>query len=56
LGASFRYPGPFVKFGATPIEYRMRPPTVGEHNREIYESEMKMDPQQISILKQKGII
>ena len=32
LGESFRYPGPFAKFSATPIEYRRRPPTVGEHN------------------------
>ena len=27
LGESFRYPGPFAKFSATPIEYRRRPPT-----------------------------
>jgi crotonobetainyl-CoA:carnitine CoA-transferase CaiB-like acyl-CoA transferase len=56
LGKSFRYPGPFVKFGATPIQYRLRPPTVGEHNREIYETEMGMSPSETAILKQKGII
>ncbi|MDO8431504.1 MAG: CoA transferase [Candidatus Binatus sp.] len=56
LGASFRYPGPFVKFGATPIEYRRRPPTVGEHNREIYEAELGFSPREVSELKQKGII
>jgi crotonobetainyl-CoA:carnitine CoA-transferase CaiB-like acyl-CoA transferase len=56
LGTSFNYPGPFVKFGATPIEYRRRPPLVGEHNREIYESELKMPPREISELAQKGII
>ena len=56
LGASFRYPGAFVKFGATPIKYRMRPPTVGEHNREIYESELGMNASETSELKRKGII
>ena len=56
LGTSIRYPGPFVKFGATPIQYRMRPPTVGEHSREIYESEFGMTEREFSDLKQKGIV
>src|SRR5579864_1803181 len=30
LGESLLYPGPFAKFSATPLEYRLRPPTVGE--------------------------
>jgi len=25
-----------ARLGATPIEYRRRPPTVGEHNAEVY--------------------
>ncbi len=35
LGQSFRYPGPFVRLSATPMTHRRRPPTVGEHTREI---------------------
>jgi crotonobetainyl-CoA:carnitine CoA-transferase CaiB-like acyl-CoA transferase len=35
LDAVMRYPGPFARFSATPITYRRRPPTIGEHNREI---------------------
>ncbi|MBV8055230.1 MAG: CoA transferase, partial [Deltaproteobacteria bacterium] len=35
LGAAMRYPGPFARFSETPISYRRRPPTIGEHNREI---------------------
>lgn len=35
LGQSIRYPGPFVRLRATPIAYRRRPPTVGEHTRDI---------------------
>ena len=40
LGQAFRYPGAFAQFSATPITYRRRPPTVGEHNREIYIDEL----------------
>jgi crotonobetainyl-CoA:carnitine CoA-transferase CaiB-like acyl-CoA transferase len=36
LGRAVTYPGPFVKFSATPIQYRRRPPLVGEHNAEVY--------------------
>ena len=34
LDRSIRYPGPFVKFGETPIQYRTRAPAIGEHNGE----------------------
>jgi crotonobetainyl-CoA:carnitine CoA-transferase CaiB-like acyl-CoA transferase len=36
LGRTVRYPGPFARFGASPLQYRRRPPLVGEHNDEIY--------------------
>ncbi|HJU11009.1 MAG TPA: CoA transferase, partial [Candidatus Binataceae bacterium] len=35
LGTEMRYPGPFARFSETPINYRRRPPTIGEHNSEI---------------------
>jgi crotonobetainyl-CoA:carnitine CoA-transferase CaiB-like acyl-CoA transferase len=35
LGTTMRYPGPFARFSETPITYRHRPPTIGEHNQEI---------------------
>jgi crotonobetainyl-CoA:carnitine CoA-transferase CaiB-like acyl-CoA transferase len=56
LGESFRYPGPFAKFSATPIEYRRRPPTVGEHNSEIYRDELGLSDGAIAELKRAGII
>src|SRR5713226_6749171 len=40
LGEVFRYPGSFAKFSATPLEHRRRPPTIGEHNSEIYRDEL----------------
>ncbi len=35
LGETYRYPGPFVKLSRTGISYRQRPPTLGEHNRDV---------------------
>jgi crotonobetainyl-CoA:carnitine CoA-transferase CaiB-like acyl-CoA transferase len=46
LGASIRYPGPFVRLSATPLAYRRRPPTVGEHTREI-EAELAAWPDRV---------
>ena len=56
LGESFSYPGPFAKFSATPIEYRHRPPTVGEHNSEIYRGELGLSEREIAELSRAGII
>lgn len=35
LGRTVRYPGAFAKLSATPLQYRRRPPLLGEHNAEI---------------------
>jgi crotonobetainyl-CoA:carnitine CoA-transferase CaiB-like acyl-CoA transferase len=56
LGESFLYPGPFARFSATPIEYRLRPPTVGEHNNEIYRGELGLSGREIAELSQARII
>lgn len=56
LGHAVRYPGPFGKFSASPIRYRRRPPTVGEHNREIYIDELGLTEAQVSELQRKGVI
>jgi crotonobetainyl-CoA:carnitine CoA-transferase CaiB-like acyl-CoA transferase len=56
LGQAFRYPGPFAQFSATPITYRRRPPTVGEHNREIYMGELGFTEQQLTALQSRGIV
>ena len=55
LGRSFRYPGPFVHCEAKPIAYRRRPPTVGEHNREIY-AELGIDDSELARLREQGIV
>lgn len=43
LKTSFRYPGPFAKLSGSPIEYRRRPPLIGEHNEEIVAEVIKPD-------------
>src|SRR3984893_17826517 len=56
LGESFRYPGPFAKFSATPIEYRRRPPTVGEYNSDMYRDELGLSEREIAELTRAEII
>jgi crotonobetainyl-CoA:carnitine CoA-transferase CaiB-like acyl-CoA transferase len=56
LDESFRYPGPFAKFSATPIEYRRRPPLVGEHNFDIYRDELGLSEREIAELARVGIV
>ncbi len=56
LGRKFIYPGPFAKFSATPLEYRRRPPTIGEHNREIYCGELGLSSAELANLAEKGIV
>jgi crotonobetainyl-CoA:carnitine CoA-transferase CaiB-like acyl-CoA transferase len=56
LGRRILYPGPFAKFSATPIEYRQRPPTVGEHNREVYCGELGLSAAEVAALVEKGIV
>ena len=55
LGRKFLYPGPFAKFSGTPLQYRRRPPMVGEHNREIY-AELGIDDAALADLAAKGIV
>jgi len=56
LGRSFRYPGAFAKVSAAPLTYRRRPPTVGEHNREIYIEELGLSEERLAGLQASGVI
>jgi|TARA_B100000315_G_scaffold259141_2_gene313819 crotonobetainyl-CoA:carnitine CoA-transferase CaiB-like acyl-CoA transferase len=42
--ADIRYPGPFAKFGATPLARRSRPPRIGEHTQEVLEELDSLPP------------
>lgn len=56
LGLTLTYPGPFARFGATPIEFRRRPPRVGEHNREILVDDLGLSEREFGDLARRGII
>ena len=56
LGQTLRYPGPFAIFSATPVSYRHRPPSVGEHNHEIYADELGLSEQRLAELQVNGVI
>jgi crotonobetainyl-CoA:carnitine CoA-transferase CaiB-like acyl-CoA transferase len=55
-GVGVRYPGPFARFTATPIEYRRRSPLVGEHNREVYVDELGLSEEELARLEREGIV
>jgi formyl-CoA transferase len=40
----------------TPVEVRLAPPTLGQHTQEILQERLKLDPQAIIALQQKGVI
>lgn len=56
LGNTLLYPGAFAKFSESPCRIWRRAPLIGEHNEEIYFGELKMEPAEISKLKEQGII
>ncbi len=56
LGRSVRYPGPFARLGATPIGYRRRPPTVGEHNGAILGDELGLTAPELQRLAAEGVV
>jgi len=50
------YPGPFLKLNHNPMQYRKRAPLIGEHNADIYETELGLSDDELSVLKDAGII
>ena len=56
LARTVRYPGAFAQFSASPIAYRYRPPTVGEHNQAIYMDELGLTADDMATLRTKGVL
>jgi crotonobetainyl-CoA:carnitine CoA-transferase CaiB-like acyl-CoA transferase len=56
LGRRVQYPGPFVRASAMPVRYRRRPPTVGEHNDEIYLAELGLTAERLAALRSVGVV
>ena len=56
LGRTVQYPGGSIHFTATPWRIARRPPLLGEHNTEVYGSELGLEANRLSALKQAGVI
>jgi len=48
LGESLTYVGPYARMPNMPIKYYRRPPTVGEHNEEVYLGELGIPKERLS--------
>lgn len=56
LGATITYPGYPIRTGEIPYRVQRRAPLIGEHNEEIYETELGFSREQLVILKNHGVI
>ncbi|HXJ37361.1 MAG TPA: CoA transferase [Candidatus Eisenbacteria bacterium] len=56
VGREVRYPGPFARFGRTPIGSTRRAPAVGEHNPEVFQGELGLDERTMAQLARDGVI
>lgn len=56
FGTTITYPGPFVQASATPLQLRRLPPTLGQHNTEIYLDELGLTREELVRLREAGVI
>jgi crotonobetainyl-CoA:carnitine CoA-transferase CaiB-like acyl-CoA transferase len=56
LNTTITYPGAFGQFSESPIQITRRAPLIGEHNLEIFESELGISREKLIMLKQAGVI
>ncbi|MGD1118800.1 MAG: CoA transferase [Dehalococcoidales bacterium] len=56
LGAGLTYPGGFVKLSGADCGIKFRAPLIGEHNAEIYGTELGISRQEFIALKQGNVI
>ena len=57
LGATFTYPGPFIKdMQGSRLGLRLQPPVIGQHNKDIYQGELGLTPSEMASLESEGVI
>jgi benzylsuccinate CoA-transferase BbsE subunit len=56
LSTHIRYPGAFAKLSETPINIRYRAPLIGEHNQDVYQSELGLSNSELNNLQKGGVI
>jgi len=45
-----------IKYSATPVDYRLPPPQLGEHNRQVLAELLDMDEAEFKALKRRGVV
>jgi crotonobetainyl-CoA:carnitine CoA-transferase CaiB-like acyl-CoA transferase len=45
-----------IRLSETPVEYRLPPPVLGQHTREVLQDLLGMDPQRIARLEEGGVV
>jgi crotonobetainyl-CoA:carnitine CoA-transferase CaiB-like acyl-CoA transferase len=56
LGTAITYPGAFARSSEVELRVVRRAPRIGEHNNEIYQSELGLSDMEIQTLRQAGVI
>ncbi|MBI4498091.1 MAG: CoA transferase [Chloroflexi bacterium] len=56
LGRSLTYPGPPIKFAATPWQAPRRAPRLGEHNAAVYQGELGLSPEEVLAFQREGVL
>lgn len=56
LGTPVTFLGPFVEASETPLQWRRFPPKLGEHNPDIYGTELGLQRDDLIALRQTGVI
>ncbi|MFN3975146.1 MAG: CoA transferase, partial [Dehalococcoidia bacterium] len=56
LGRDILYPGLVPRLSATPPAVRLRPPLLGEHNRDVYCGEVGLSPEELAYLHSLGVV
>ena len=56
LNDTLTYCAPFINLSKTPVTYRSRAPLIGEHNDEIYGTEMGLSKKRLASFKKAAII
>jgi crotonobetainyl-CoA:carnitine CoA-transferase CaiB-like acyl-CoA transferase len=54
--SAIKCPGAFFKASQTPWRVIRPAPLIGEHNKEIYEDELRLSSEEMCMLKEAGII
>ena len=56
LSTYITYSGAFAKLSETPINIRYRAPLIGEHNQDVYQSELGLSSSEMNDLQKGGVI